>query len=543
MLTPEQVEGLQVAFEQLAQPLNDYLIRDIARRVSQAGQFTSTAAYQIWRLQEMGTSRDDIEKAVAAIMDKTVPEVQALFQQAADVGYSFDISHLPREAIPFATNTSVQQIVAAAVKLAENDLRNITQTMGFKAPDGTVSPLLDAYQKTTDFAFSQVITGAADYNTAIRLACDNLAAGGIRTIDYASGIHTGIEAAIRRNMMGGLGLMVEQISQQNHDDLGCNGWEISAHAASAPDHEPIQGRQYSDEAYKRLNDSLKRRIGTLNCGHNASPIILGVSSPQYSPEELEQFRQDNAKGVVYEGRQFDSVYEATQYQRRIERSIRAQKNRVLTAEATGDKERLTTSKIRLNRLNEEYRRFSRTTGLPTQDERLWVSGFGGKKRAEAKNIEKAKKPAILNNREERAVAAYISGDSYRLNSKLRDGTILAPEEIEIMEGLDSALEKMPIYKGKVIRSLVLDKESLMAFAKGHTVGTQISYPAYTSSSTHIGYHKNPTVILQIQSKTGRDIRTFNPHEREILFPRNSRFQIVNAKLEEGVYILEMEEIS
>ena len=45
--------------------------------------------------------------------------------------------------------------------------------------------------------------------------------------------------------------------------MGCEGWEISAHAASAPDHEPIQGLQYSDAEYTALNNSLVRRIGTL----------------------------------------------------------------------------------------------------------------------------------------------------------------------------------------------------------------------------------------------------------------------------------------
>jgi hypothetical protein len=119
------------------------------------------------------------------------------------------------------------------------------------------------------------------------------------SIDYESGIITSVEAAVRRNLMSALGTMQAEISQQNHDDLGCDGWEISAHGASAPDHEPIQGKQYTDAKYNALNRSLIRRIGTLNCGHAAFPIILGVNEPQYSAAELEQFRQANEKGVDY----------------------------------------------------------------------------------------------------------------------------------------------------------------------------------------------------------------------------------------------------
>lgn len=390
MLTNQQVEGLRVAFERIADPITEYLVQDVARRVAQAGQFTSTAAYQIWRAQQLGMSRDEIEKAVAKILDKQVSEVKELFKQAAEVGYDFDIDHLPRGAVPFAENESIQQITAAAVELAEENFRNITQTLGFKTPDGTVHPLMEAYQQTTDFAFQQVITGATDYNTAIRQACGKLAAGGIKCIDYASGVHTTIEAAIRRNMMGGLGLMVENISQHNHDDLGCDGWEISAHANSAPDHEPIQGKQYSDEKYARLNNSLVRRIGTLNCGHNAFPIILGVNMPQYTPAELEKFREDNAKGLVYKGKVFQTVYEATQYQRKIERSIRAQKRRVMVAE--GDD--LAAAKTKLNRLKAEYRDFCNETGLRSEDERLHVSGFGRKQAA--KTAPKPKAPVVEN---------------------------------------------------------------------------------------------------------------------------------------------------
>lgn len=530
MLTPEQTQGLEVAFERLADPITEYLIRDIARRVAEVGQFTSTAAYEIWRLQELGNSRDEIEKAVARILDKEVPEVQALFRQAAEVGYDFDIGHLSRDAVSFADNASVQQIVDAAVKLAGEDLRNLTRTMGFQTPDGVTTPLLEAYQKTTDYAFTQVFTGATDYNTAIARACSKLAAAGIRYIDYQSGISTSLEAAIRRNMMGGLGLMVEQISQQNHDDLGADGWEISAHSASAPDHEPIQGRQYSDDAYKRLNESLHRRIGTLNCGHNAFPIILGVNSPQYTSEELERFRRDNQKGVDYEGRHFDTVYEATQYQRQIERAVRRQKNRILVDEAAGDEEKLTADQIKLRRLTQEYRRFCKATGLRTEDERLRVSGFGRGQTVRTKNlkktgIENSKQFDILNEEDAYAVYQYKSAKSYQINAALR-GEIAVSEDLEpVIHGIDNALNKLPVYEGIVYRSMrseeMLDSAT---FFKLHTPGNIVKYPAYTSSSTEV-YDDNMDIQLIIRSKRGRDMRAYNPLEQEILFERGSRFLV------------------
>ena len=117
---------------------------------------------------------------------------------------------------------------------------------------------------------------------------------------------------------------------------------------------------------------MRRRIGTLNCGHVAFPIILGSNSPQYSSQQLEEFRRDNEKGVDYEGRHFKTVYEATQYQRQIERAIRLQKNKKIVAESTGNETQKQSAKIKLKRLNAEYKHFSAVAGFPMINERLKV---------------------------------------------------------------------------------------------------------------------------------------------------------------------------
>lgn len=388
MLTPEQIAALRDAAGQIADPINDFLLEDIARRIAGAGQLTSTAAYQVWRAQQLGLSQQEIKKRLRVLLGKSNAEINKLMTQAAEVGYRFDLDRLPTAAaVNFSENTVIQQMVSAAVQLAQDDFTNLTQTLGMVDPFGNALPLQDAYRKCMDYAFEQVFTGAADYNTAIRNATKKLAEAGVRVIDYESGVHTSLEAATRRNIMGGLGLMQERIAQQNHDDMDCDGWEISAHANSAPDHEPIQGNQYSDARYKALNASLKRRIGTLNCGHAAFPILLGVNSPQYTEAQLRKFREDNEKGIVYEGRHYTG-YEATQKQRQIERAIRTQEKCVLVDEATGDAEKLTTDQIRLQRLNQEYKRFSNATGLPTQRERAQAVGFGGQKRSRAGSIQR-----------------------------------------------------------------------------------------------------------------------------------------------------------
>ena len=376
MLTTDQIEVLGDYAIQLLSPVTEYLIEDIAKRISEAGQLTGTAAYQVWRLQQLGVSQRQLKKELRKRLNASHRDLRHLLEQSAEAGYDYDIRKHPYvQALSFRENAVIQNIVSAAVQLADDDLNNVTKTMGFVGPDGQARELTDAYRNACDFAFKKVSTGAQDYASAIRQATRNLSEKGIVTIDYDSGAHTSLEAAVRRSVVGGLGLMQEQISRQNHDDFGCDGWEISAHAASAPDHEPIQGRQYSDEAYERLNNSLVRRIGTLNCGHAAFPIILGVDSPQYSQEELEKFRQENENGVDYDGRHY-TMYEATQHQRKLERAIRKQKRRILVDDASGDQDNLKRDQIKYQVLDQEYKRFSKAAGLRTQHERMEMAGFG-----------------------------------------------------------------------------------------------------------------------------------------------------------------------
>lgn len=406
MLTADQIDALRDRAGEIADPILRYLLEDIARRVAEAGQLTSTASYQVWRAQQLGLSQKEIKKRLQELLNASGAEIEKLLTQSAEVGYSFDLKHLPTAAaIPFEENAAMQKLVSAAVKLAQEDFTNLTQTLGMVDPYGHAQPLRDAYRQCMDYAFEQVFTGATDYNTAIRQATKNLADMGVRVIDYESGVHTSLEAAVRRNIMGGLGLMQEQISQQNHDEMGADGWEISAHSASAPDHEPIQGKQYGDEEFKRLNGSLKRRIGTLNCGHAVFPIILGVSQPQYTPEELEAMRQANARGVTVEGRHY-SLYEATQMQRKMERGIRKQKKRILVDKATGDEEKLRIDQTKLRMQNANYKKFSEAAGLRTQRERVQVAGFGRKEAAEA----------------QKAVAKY---SKVRYN---KDGTVVVTDD-------------------------------------------------------------------------------------------------------------------
>lgn len=366
-MTSAQRDGLKDAALALTEPMIDDLVKDISRRIKGAGAITDTAEYQIYRAQALGASKKEVERRVAEQLKLQEEVISSLFEYVLDKSLAY-------ESLAYEDNGSLQQMADAYAEMTKSKTAEMLQNLWGTAPDGQVLPLQDAYARALDFAFRETATGVLDMETAIRRAVTPLAKRGLRTIEQKSGRSIGIEYACRRYIMDQLGALDDEVQKANHDMLGCDGWEISAHAACAPDHEPIQGRQYSDAEYERLNNSLQRRIGHLNCGHTAGPIILGVNAPQYTEAELKQFAEDNEKGITYNGKHY-TLYQAGQEQATMENAIRNLRRQILADEETKSPD-LQKHQIRLRVLQSEYTRFCKAAKLPTRNERLQVAGFG-----------------------------------------------------------------------------------------------------------------------------------------------------------------------
>lgn len=361
-MTSAQRDGLKDAVLALTEPMIDDLVKDISRRIKGAGAITETAEYQIYRAQALGASKKEVERRVAEQLKLQEEVISSLFEYVLD------------KSLAYEDNGSLQQMADAYAEMTKSKTAEMLQNLWGTAPDGQVLPLQDAYARALDFAFRETATGVLDMETAIRCAVMPLAKRGLRTIEQKSGRSIGIEYACRRYIMDQLGALDDEVQKANHDRLGCDGWEISAHAACAPDHEPIQGRQYSDAEYEQLNNSLQRRIGHLNCGHTASPIILGVNAPQYTEAELKQFAEDNERGITYNGKHY-TLYQAGQEQATMENAIRNLRRQILADEETKSPD-LQKHQIRLRVLQSEYTKFCKAANLPTRNERLQVAGFG-----------------------------------------------------------------------------------------------------------------------------------------------------------------------
>ena len=93
------------------------------------------------------------------------------------------------------------------------------------------------------------------------------------------------------------------------------------------DHADVQGRQFSNEEYKKLSDGevakdykgISRQLGhskngsyrhisEYNCYHKIFPIVLGVSKPEYTDKQLKEIQEKNERGFEFEGKHY-TMYE------------------------------------------------------------------------------------------------------------------------------------------------------------------------------------------------------------------------------------------
>lgn len=358
-LTPEEIDGLRELIISIYGSIGEELLRDLCRCIAAAGGVTSGAEYKLLLAKSLAGADDVIADTLRRQTDLTDEAVEQLMQWAAE------------KTVPLENSESLRNIADAYVKVTRNEVISVLGELAAADVDGRVYPIKDVYRRTMDYVFRQVSSGAKTPEQAVRRATLRLWQRGIRTIDRSDGRSFSVEYMAQRAIMSKMGEMTTAINEKHHNDGGYDGWEISAHSACAPDHESIQGRQYSDEEYKILNSRLQRRIGTLRCKHIAWPIKLGVDKPQWTQEQLAELAQQNAQGITYEGRHY-TQYEATQQQKALENSIRQCKDRIAAAQEQGElgSGELRSSRILLRQLKAEYERFSAAAGLPTAPERL-----------------------------------------------------------------------------------------------------------------------------------------------------------------------------
>ena len=245
-----------------------------------------------------------------------------------------------------------------------------TNVAGIVDNNGNFISLREGYIATINEVITAMTAGEATYQQAISKAVTRLSNYGLR-VQYASGLKRELYAAVRTNVMDGYRQTMQDLRTQQGKEFGADGVEISTHGQCAPDHLPYQGRQYTNDEFEQLQRKLDRPIGGVNCRHITYPIVMGVSSKKYTSKQLAEIKKNSTRKVTFKGldgkERTMTAYEATQYQRTVEATIRKQRMK----QYIGDSAKVDTSKQKENisRLTKEYKRMSKEMGLSTRMER------------------------------------------------------------------------------------------------------------------------------------------------------------------------------
>lgn len=393
-MTPEELEKLPKPLERTMTALELSIMEEVIQRIKEVGQITPVIDWMLNRLAAIGESKSRIKQLIGEAVKEADLQIDEIYKQAVLSDYIRNKEIYEAAGVeyqPYEGNQWLQQVVDAARRQTKGSLRtleNITQTTGFNVMIGNqrvFTPLSEYLERSLDKAMMGITTGAKTYSQAIGEVIDEMTASGIRTVDYASDKSNKpnksdrIEVAARRAVMTGVAQMTKQVSDKNAEQLGTDHWEVDWHMGARNtgtgyrNHQSWQGKVYSTAEMRSVcGEGEMLGFAGINCYHIKFPFLPGISKRKYTDEWLaEQNRKENEK-KTFRGRDYDT-YGALQYQRRLERTIRKQKQDVKLLEKAGaDKDDITVAKCRLRLTNKAYVDFSKEMDLRQQRERLRI---------------------------------------------------------------------------------------------------------------------------------------------------------------------------
>lgn len=296
--------------------------------------------------------------------------------------------------VPFvdvADNKGLQKIINAYSKKSGAELLDFTKTKAIKVLDANGNPvafreqILKSFKEATDL----VTSGKQDFYTTMRKTVLDLGGSGAR-VDYGTVIIDGkprritrrLDTVVRQNMLYNAKMSSREYNKQIGKELGCDGIEIDLHANSRPSHRYMEGKQYAKGHTVTINGVeyegaidkgvYDRLYEDYNCQHYETDIILGVSEPRYSPEELARLKAENERQYEINGISKDG-YGWSQVLRNLESNTRNAKDQINALKAFGNsQDKIDKLNTQIKAYRQKYNEICDVTGIKPDYRRMSI---------------------------------------------------------------------------------------------------------------------------------------------------------------------------
>ncbi|MCI9493562.1 MAG: hypothetical protein HFH42_10685 [Lachnospiraceae bacterium] len=101
MLPPDYFTNKEDRLLELYRQFENFILKDITRRLLSAGEMTATADHLIWKLKQMGESQAAIEQKLRKLIGTTRKELRSLLQDSVLTSWEDDRATLGRLDIEF----------------------------------------------------------------------------------------------------------------------------------------------------------------------------------------------------------------------------------------------------------------------------------------------------------------------------------------------------------------------------------------------------------------------------------------------------------
>lgn len=489
------------------------IVKDIANRFDNYDTLGGTLEWRLKKLDELGTFSNDMLELISEYTNKSKKEILQMLEEAQENTFNIDYLNKAYENGMIKVNPMKVLKSPAFENIISNSYKELNKTFRM-INTKALENVNQSYMDIINTAYVEVASGVFDYNSSIKNALKKMAQKGIKCASYqrkdGTIVKYSLQGTIKRDIVTAIIQTACKSSMKMCEELEAEYVEVTSHlgARTGDGVNPITNHAHWQGKIYKLNGSDKYDnfytstgygdilgLGGVNCRHNFYPYFPGIDEPSQPHYDEEENKKE---------------YERQQKLNRLNRK-KQQQNRIKEVAIHNE------DKDQIKEINKEIKKIDN----------------------EVKNVDEVK----LTDNEQYALNKYMGFESYTYNEKLRNDIPLDENETKILNNLDKVLDKMPKYANTVTRSVSISSDDINYFLKDYKEGYVIQYKAYMSTTKGDIYNPDARVQMAIKSKNGRDISKYNKEEQEILFKRNSKFNVIKVDTSDDFYVrIELEEV-